>query len=416
LHRAFPLSPVTPLQRADRHTVLNSLYKTVLANRERSYRVSISPGLSAGDVSKLVQAIDGRKALLITTPSVARLFANRISTELIDSGVNLRTMVLACNEQSKTIAEVERICSECFRSGLDRRSLLIGCGGGVCTDLVTMAAALTRRGLAYLRIPTTLIGLIDAGIGIKGAVNLPNKKSAIGAFFAPNEVLLDPEFLRTLPKEFISGGLAEAIKIGVTVDRVLFEFLEQFSSEFLQSPSTADSGKLTELVWRSTIGLLGELEPNLYEDRSYRRVLDFGHTFSPTVESMSNFEVSHGTAVAIDIALSSVIAWELGLLSAEDRDRILELLQSSGLPIYSPLLTNKNCTEALKDIEAHRGGDLNLVLPSGIGKATFIEKRHGLSMPVIQRALDFLEQEAQDYPRPAPVESARIGPLGSQDC
>jgi 3-dehydroquinate synthetase len=150
---------------------------------------------------------------------------------------------------------------------------------------------------------------------------------------------------------------------------------------------------------------LEELESNVYEDRSYRRVLDFGHTFSPMVESMSNFEVSHGTAVAIDIALSSTLAWELGLLSAADRDRILELLRSSGLPIHSPLLTTHNCIEALNDIEAHRGGDLNLVVPAGIGKATFIEHRRGLSSPVIQRSLDFLEGASRNYPL-----TSRIGP------
>jgi 3-dehydroquinate synthase len=382
-----------------------TFYKLVSANRERSYCVSLAPGISAGKVAELVRAIDGRKSLFVTTPTVARLYANEMAGRLVESGVDLSMVVLECTERSKSLTAVEKLCQECFVAGLDRRSLLIGCGGGVCTDLVTMAASLTRRGLSYLRIPTTLIGLIDAGIGVKGAVNLPNKKSAIGVFCPPDHVLLDPAFLQTLPRELISDGLAEAIKVGVAVDPILFEFLEQFSSELLKSTSTADMTNLTELVWRSSLRLLEELEKNLYEDKTYQRVLDFGHTFSPLVESMSDFQVSHGVAVAVDIALSSAVAYELGLLSLEDRNRILRSLRAAGLPIYSPLLRAENCIKALGEIEAHRGGHLNLVVPSGIGRALFITEKQSLPVSVLQRALRFLDQESPGHRLLRPVAS-----------
>lgn len=381
-------------------------HRLVSANRERSYCVRLAPGISAGNVAELVGVIDGRKSLLVTTRTVARLYANKITERLNKSGVDVSMVILEGTEQSKTLVEVERLCQECFGAGMDRRSLLIGCGGGVCTDLVTMAAALTRRGLSYLKVPTTLIGLIDAGIGVKGAVNLPNKKSAIGIFCPPEHVLLDPAFLKTLPRELISDGLAEAIKVGVALDPILFEFLEQFSGELLKSTATADMSKLTELVWRSSLRLLDELETNLYEDKTYRRVLDFGHTFSPLVESMSDFQVSHGVAVAVDIALVSAVAFELDLLSLEDRNRILRSLRDAGLPIYSPLLTAENCVRALGEIEAHRGGHLNLVVPSGIGRALFITEKHRLPLSVLQRALRFLDQEAHGCPFVGPVSSS----------
>jgi 3-dehydroquinate synthase len=372
---------------------MNAFHKLVSANREGSYCVSLAPGLSVGKVAELVSVIDGRKSLLVTTPTVARLYARQIAGSLIESGVDLSTVVLECNEKSKSFAEVERLCQKCFEVGLDRRSLLIGLGGGVCTDLVTMAASLTRRGLSYLRIPTTLIGLIDAGIGVKGAINLPNKKSAIGVFFPPEHVLLDPSFMQTLPRELISDGLAEAIKVGVAMDPFLFEVLEQFSNELLKSPSTADINKLTKLVWRSSLRLLEELEKNLYEDRTYQRILDFGHTFSPLVESMSGFRVSHGVAVAVDIALSSAVAYELGLLSVEDRNRILRSLRTAGLPISSPILTDEVCDKALREMEAHRGGHLNLVVPTGIGKSVFIDEKQALPMSAFRTALRFLDSE-----------------------
>jgi 3-dehydroquinate synthase len=279
---------------------------------------------------------------------------------------------------------------------MDRKSILIGCGGGVCTDLVTMAAAITRRGLAYLRIPTTLIGLIDAGIGIKGAVNLPGKKSAMGVFCPPEHVLLDPAFLKTLPVELMSDGLAEAIKVGIALDPILFEFLEQFSDQLVSFPSMASMEVLSELVWRSSLRLIEELEPNLYEDKTYMRVLDFGHTFSPLIESLSNFRVTHGVAVAIDIALSSAVACELDLLTLGGRDRILRSLINAGLPIYSPLLTGENCARSLGEIEAHRGGQLNLVVPTGIGSTKFITEKRSLPLSVLQRAIGELEKETRD--------------------
>jgi 2-epi-5-epi-valiolone synthase len=390
----------------DGGNMMGTFCRLVSANRERSYCVRLAPGISTGYVCELVQAIDGRRSLLVTTPTVARLYTNEIASRLIESGVDVSMVILECSEQSKTLAEVERLCHECFRASMDRRSLLIGCGGGVCTDLVTMAAALTRRGLSYVRIPTTLIGLIDAGIGIKGAVNLPNKKSAMGVFCPPEHVLLDPAFLKTLPRELISDGLAEAIKIAVAIDPTLFEFLEQFSGEFLKCSSTADMNKLKELVFHSALRLLEQLENNLYEDKTYVRLLDFGHTFSPLVESMSDFQVSHGVAVAVDIALSSAVAFELDLLSLDDRNRILRSLRNAGLPIYSPLLTAENCVKALDEIEAHRGGHLNLVVPSGIGSVLFITEKRSLPSSVLQRALRFLDQAASELAFFVPVSSS----------
>lgn len=371
-------------------------YRAVSAIRHRSYRVSLSPGLSAGKVSELVDAISGRKCLLVTTPSVAGLYANTIASRLLASGADLNMLVIECSEQSKSLSEVEKLCNECFRAGLDRKSVLIGCGGGVCTDLVTMAAALTRRGLSHIKIPTTLIGLIDAGIGIKGAVNLPGKKSGIGCFYPPDHVLLDPLFLRTLPRRLLSDGLAEAIKVAITFDSGLFELIEKNSYELLNNPQDVHYDRAAELVWRSSNLLLDELETNLYEDQTYERFLDFGHTFSPMIEAESGFHISHGMSVAIDMALSSAIGYYLGLLSHTDQQRIFSLLQRAGLPRSSNLLTFELCCRAISEIEAHRGGHLNLTVPTGIGRAIFLSNRKELPNSALSSALRLLERETQE--------------------
>ncbi len=394
--------------------MIRALCRNVAADRERSYRVGICAGLSNHRVSELIDIIGCRKCLLITTPTVARLYANGIAKRLLESGTEVGVVIVECSEQSKLLCKVEKLCHECFRAGLDRTSILIGCGGGVCTDLATMAASLTRRGLNYIRIPTTLIGLIDAGIGIKGAVNLAGKKSALGCFHPPEHVLLDPGFLQTLPKKLISDGLAEAIKVAIVMDLSLFQFIERYSREILENPVTTGTEKVTELVWRSAVRLLDELEPNLYEDKTYRRLLDFGHTFSPYIESESGFHISHGMAVSIDIAVSAGIAFELGLVSTRERDRILSLLVNSRLPIYSSLLTAGGCQRALAETEAHRGGHLNLVVPNGIGSAMFVGEKERLPSQVLHRALDFLRREngqpafAASVPVVEPVSAAEI--------
>ena len=246
---------------------------------------------------------------------------------------------------------------------------------------------------------TTLVGLIDAGIGIKGAVNLPTKKSAIGCFYPPEHVFLDPRFIKTLPRELISDGLAEAIKLAVTMDAELFQLIECGSHELLDDPMAADIGRMTDFIWRSSVGLIDQLEPNLYEDQTYQRLLDFGHTFSPMIESESGFRVSHGTAVAIDIALSTVIAAELNLLGLLDKKRILGLLRGAGLPIFSSLLTFERCLKSMAETEAHRGGHLNLVVPNGIGSATFVTNRETVSRTVLLRALNMLRQDDEEQPR-----------------
>ena len=395
-------------------------YRYVSAIRDRSFKVALCPGLSAGRVSDLVQLIERRKCFLITTPSVAGLYASRIASRLLESGVDLSMLVLPCSERSKTLSEVEKLCHECFRFGLDRKSVLIGCGGGVCTDLVTMAAALTRRGLGHIKIPTTLIGLIDAGIGIKGAVNLPGKKSAIGCFYPPERVLLDPSFLRSLPRRLISDGLAEAIKVAITFDATQFQRIEQTSRELLDNPRHADYDRVGDLVWRSSNLLLDELETNVYEEQTYERLLDFGHTFSPMIEALSGFHVSHGMSVAIDMALSSAVSCCLGLLSCADQDRILRLLLGVGLPIFSHLLTLERCSRALDEIAAHRGGHVNLVVPRGIGDAVFLADKEQVPQAVLSTALGFLRKKTQEYALtvasstfldPSAVEGPELPPL-----
>ena len=275
--------------------------------------------------------------------------------------------------------------------GLDRKGLLIGIGGGVCLDIVTVAASWIRRGVGHIRVPTTLIGQIDAGIGIKGAVNFGGKKNYLGCFYAPETVLVTPSFLSTLTRNHISEGFAEIIKIALVRDAWLFELVEKLGPELLLSKFSECQHGGKEVLWRSILGMLSELEPNIYEDQSYERLVDFGHTFSPGLEAASSFEITHGEAVSVDIAVSTVLSTRIGLLSADLRDRILSLLITLELPVWTDLLTAERCEHGLRDCALHRGGRPNLVLPTAIGQAVFVKESGAVSLH-LEQSLQFLNE------------------------
>jgi 3-dehydroquinate synthase len=261
---------------------------------------------------------------------------------------------------------------------------------------VTVAASLIRRGIEYIRVPTTLIGQVDAGIGIKGAVNFGGKKSFLGAFYPPSSVLIDPTFLETLPVAHLRYGLAEIVKIAVIRDAELFELIANHSAALIDSGFQKSRACSRRVIWLAAQRMLEEMEPNLYEDRSYKRLVDMGHTFSPALEAASGFRIHHGEAVAIDTALSTTISAELDLMPEAERDVIVSTIVSIGLPIFSELLTEELCFKALADATMHRAGAMNLVLPVRVGQATFLEHIGELPASVLSASINRLAQESRE--------------------
>lgn len=256
-----------------------------------------------------------------------------------------------------------------------------------------MAASLVRRGIANIRIPTTLVGQVDAAVGIKGAVNLSGKKSAVGCYYPPETVLVDPLFLKTLPSCQLQNGFAEIAKIAITSDESLFCLMERCGPKVIREGFLPHDNHHRQIVWTAAVRMLEQLQPNLYEDQTFRRLVGFGHTFSPALESASGFSLQHGQAVAIDMALSAVLAFELGMMDANRRDRILDLLLCIGLPVHSPLLTTILCESALQEAKLHRGGHVNLVLPTGLSDMVFMESLESLLAP-LANSLRWLERNS----------------------
>lgn len=376
--------------------------RSVRALRDRRYQVHLLDGLASSNSGALARALGDRRVLMVTTPTVAGLYGTELRQALAQHGVEAAMLVLPCTESSKDLGQVERVCTEAMRMGLDRRAVLMGVGGGVLTDIVTVAASWVRRGISTVRVPTTLIGQVDASIGIKGAVNFHGKKSYLGCFHAPEAVFVDPVFLSTLSQPQLRDGLAEIIKMALVRDARLFELAERHSAAFLASRFAEPPAEARETIWRSVDAMLGELEPNIYEDQSYMRLVDMGHTFSPSLEAVSGFTISHGRAVAIDTAFTCVIATSLGLFHPQMRDRVLDTLRAAHLPIFHPLLTVELCQQAVAEAARHRGGKLNLPVPTAIGEAVFVGAPTDLPVSLLADSLEWLERQAA-APAEAPV-------------
>jgi len=358
------------------------------------YKVLFCDSLLGDDRTVLQEAIEDRKALLVTTPTVDRMYGAAMRAALKRTNT-VSTLVLSAREETKSMELVESVCKEALSHGLNRRGLLIGFGGGVCLDVVTVAASLIRRGVGHIRVPTTLIGQIDAGIGLKGAVNFSGKKSFIGTFHPPEQVLIDPVFLQSLPRKFLVAGIAEAVKMGIVRDPVLFEMLESWSPELVTSGFDQPAVQGREVLRRAISAMLDELRKNPFEDQTFERLVDFGHTFSPALEAAMGFEIQHGEAVAIDMALSATIARLLGLIAPEACERILRVLRTASLPVFARRLDVPLCREALIEACRHRGGSMNLVVPAGIGRAVFLKHCDDVAEPVLADALASLSARVQ---------------------
>jgi 2-epi-5-epi-valiolone synthase len=219
-----------------------------------------------------------------------------------------------------------------------------------------------------VRIPTTLMGYVDASIGIKNGLNFNGSKNRLGSFMAPMATLLDRTFLRTLAPRHIRNGVGEIFKLAVIKDLKLFEDLERSGPTAIES-RFQDHGDA--LLRRSIRGMLEELEPNLYEI-DLERAMDFGHTFSPVLEMIQLGDLLHGEAVAIDVAFSSVLSYVRGMVDEQTCDRVLRLSRQLGLPTTHAEIQPPLLWRSLQERTAHRDGLQRVPLIEAIGRCAFV--------------------------------------------
>ncbi|MFE9680334.1 sedoheptulose 7-phosphate cyclase [Streptomyces sp. NPDC006285] len=335
---------------------------------------------------------------VVTERTVQRLYGDRLSAYFLAHGIDVRWLVLDPGEQNKTVEAVLRVVDTLDSHGIPRRrEPVVAVGGGVLTDIVGFACSTYRRGLPHVRVPTTLIGLVDAGIGAKTGVNHGGSKNRLGSYFPPRCTLVDPAFLATLPPRHLSNGLAEILKIALVLDRPLFDLLETHGpllrAERFQGASPQGAYAADETLRRAIGGMLAELEPNLWEDR-LERAVDYGHSFSPVLEMRVLPALLHGEAVALDMALTTVIACDRGLLTTGQRDRVLAVAEALGLPVTHDACRPDLLEQALADTVRHRDGRQRLPLPTDIGSVRFV---NDLTGDEVRSAAAFLRERGNSH-------------------
>ena len=330
---------------------------------------------------------ENTRRFVIVDVNVEKYFSNEIREYFNFHKVDAKILVFPSGEKNKSVESYLWILRELDSFPINRRDEpIIAIGGGVLTDIAGFVASSYRRGVPHIKVPTTLMGYIDASVGIKTGINFNDHKNRLGSFEPPKKVLLDRNFLRTLPERHVLNGVCEMLKLAVIKDLALFELLE------IHGPASVSSRFQDEIsasiLDRSVGSMLEELQPNLFEDELARKV-DFGHTFSYGLETYEEAHLLHGEAVLIDIVLSSILANARNLLSDRELDRLFELVSKLGINLNSELITPKLLWDTLEERTYHRNGLQRVPLPKGLGQCTFV---NDIKFKEIQSACKILEE------------------------
>ncbi|MEV6683124.1 sedoheptulose 7-phosphate cyclase [Streptomyces erythrochromogenes] len=363
------------------------------ATKEVAYEIVMTSDIFDPDNPELGKmpggGVSGGTRLVALDEDIERLFGGRIRRYFTINGIAVEYMVLAGGDEHKTIDAVLEVSSRLNRIGTHRVSTPpIGIGGGVLQDVVGMAASLYRRGIPYVRVPTTLLGQIDGAVGAKTGVNFEGARNRLGTFAPPPRTLIDRSLIATLPERQLRSGLGEVLKMALIKDARLFELLEQHGPH-LVADRLQDSGALPgspqpglEVIRRAISGMAEELQKNLWET-DLQRIVDFGHTFSPLVEMRALPELQHGEAVAMGCVYSAVLAANRGLLDTGQRDRIIDVTRRLGLACSHPGFADADLMkQALADTVQHRNGHQHLTLPTAVGETVFVDDITGTELEI----------------------------------
>jgi 3-dehydroquinate synthase len=338
---------------------------------ERSYKIIIGFGIISYLNNYLEELnLNQFQAVVLTNRSILSRHKDYICSGF--KKVKLRHYILLpASERAKSWEMLFKVVEKIF--GIENKGdvFLAALGGGVVGDLAGFCAAIYKRGIPYIQIPTTLLGMVDSGIGGKTAIDLEFGKNLVGAFYQPRLVFSDLKFLQTLPEKEIKNGISEIVKYGIITDEGIFKFLEKNTSQVLKF----NPPHWFELVVRCAEIKARIVEKDEFDNKGLRAILNFGHTVGHALESaMDYIGISHGQAVAVGMIAESIIARRMGMLSLSALNRIINLITSVGiLPRLKDVPSSSQVILHLKYDKKARLGKLRFVLPVKIGKVRVID-------------------------------------------
>jgi shikimate kinase/3-dehydroquinate synthase len=328
-----------------------------------SYPIHVGRGI-LGHIGELVRdAARGERVAVVTNPTVAHWYLDPVLTSLDEVGLRPTFCLMPDGEAHKTLSTLSDLYDQFVDHGLDRGSTVLALGGGVTCDVAGFTAATYMRGVPVVQVPTTLLAMVDASVGGKTAVDLPQGKNLVGAFKQPALVAVDPAVLDTLPEAEIASGMAELIKHGILADAELFEALEA------TRPGADD---WVRWIARSLQVKIDVVEQDPFEG-GLRAVLNLGHTVGHALEQLSGFSLRHGEAVSIGLVAAARIAVVLGLAEPGLPARVTAAMVTHGLPVACPPYAPDEIWETMGRDKKKRGQSLRWVLPHAIGAIEIVE-------------------------------------------
>jgi 3-dehydroquinate synthase len=337
----------------------------------RSYEILIGPGLLARLGPMIRDRFTGARVAIVTDTTVGELHVGHVERSFVGEEL-LGTVVVPPGEASKSYVELARVADELLRFGVERNDLVVALGGGVVGDLAGFAAAVLRRGVRFVQVPTTLLAQVDSSVGGKTGINSRHGKNLIGAFHQPVLVIADTDVLATLPRRQLAAGYAEVAKYGLLGDAAFFAWLEPNYTAVLQlEPSALRHAIETSCRAKAAIVARDETETG---DRA---LLNLGHTFGHALEAWAGFSdrLLHGEAVSVGMVLAFRLSEAKGLATPGTADRVAVHLTRAGLPSrISHIVSNVRPTVAeliqlmAQDKKVKRGHP-TLILARGVGNA-----------------------------------------------
>jgi 3-dehydroquinate synthase len=341
----------------------------------RAYDVVIGPGLLDEAGRRIAPLLKRQRLAVVSDETVWALHGARLTAALEAAGLAVLPVVIAPGEQTKSFDGLAELSDRLLALGLDRGDLIAAFGGGVVGDLTGFAAAIYKRGIDFVQIPTTLLAQVDSSVGGKTAIDTPRGKNLIGAFHQPRLVLADLDVLATLPDREMRAGYAEVIKYGLLGDFAFFEWLEANGAKVL-----ARDPEALGLAVARCVEMKAEIVAEDETEQGRRALLNLGHTFGHALEAETGYGAAllHGEAVAAGQAIAFRFAAARGLCPAQDAVRAERAIAAAGLPTRlgdvtgHPFRAAKLVRHMAQDKKAE-AGRLTFILARGLGDA-FVAK------------------------------------------
>jgi 3-dehydroquinate synthase len=341
----------------------------------RSYDVIIGHGLLSEAPERLRPFLKRNVVALVMDETVSGLHGDALVRALTGAGVEVHRIVVPAGEETKSFEGLADLSDRLLRVELERGDLIVAFGGGVVGDLAGFAAAIYKRGVDFVQIPTTLLAQVDSSVGGKTAIDTPRGKNLVGAFHQPRLVLADLDLLATLPDRELICGYAEVIKYGLLGDAEFFNWLEAYGPQVLAREPAA----LLAAVRRS-IEMKAQIVAEDEREAGPRALLNLGHTFGHALEAETGFGdgLKHGEAVGLGCAMAFRFSAELGCCPGQDAHRVERALAAAGLPTAlsqlsgHPFKADALVAHMAQDKKAE-GGKLTFILARDIGEA-FVAK------------------------------------------